>query len=76
MAFVGHGDGLALQPLFQLGVALGDGDVADGIPQGTFLTNDNADFLGTDDGGVDKVALENDVVVEVDGSPSRNLIFL
>jgi hypothetical protein len=46
---------------------LGDGDVADGIPQGTLLTDDNADFLGTGDGGVDKVALEHDVVGEVDG---------
>ena len=64
---VGHGDGLALQPLLELRIALGDGDVADGIPQGTLLTNDNADFLGTGDGGVDKVALEHDVVGEVDG---------
>ena len=64
---VGHGDGLVLQALLDLRIALGDGDVADGIPQGMFLTNDNADFLGTGDGGVDKVALEHDVVGEVDG---------
>ena len=73
---VGHRDGLALQPLLEFRIALGDGDMADGIPQGALLTDDNADFLGTCDCGVDKVALENDVVVEVDGSPSRNLIFL
>ena len=54
---VGHGDGFALQPLLELRIALGDGDMADGIPQGTFLTNDNADFLGTGDGCVDEVAL-------------------
>ena len=64
---VGHGDGLALQPLLELLITLSDGDMADGIPQGMFLTNDNADFLGTGDGGVDKVALEHDVVGEVDG---------
>ena len=64
---VGHGDGLALQPLLELRIALGDGDMADGIPQGAFLTDDNADFLGTGDGSVDKVALEHDVVGEVDG---------
>ena len=73
---VGHGDGLALQALLELRIALGDGDVAHGIPQGMFLTNDNADFLGMGDGGVDKVALENGIVGEVDESPSRNLIFL
>jgi len=64
---VGHGDGLALQPLLELRIAPGDGDMANGIPQGTFLTNDNADFLGTGDGGVDEVALEHYVVCEVDG---------
>ena len=64
---VGHGDGLALQPLLELRITLGDGDMADGIPQGTLLTDDNADFLGTGHGGVDKVALEHDVVGEVDG---------
>ena len=58
---------LALQPFLELRIALGDGDVADGIPQGTLLTDDNADFLGTGDGGVDEVALEHDVVCEVDG---------
>lgn len=67
MMRVGHGDGLALQPLLEFRIALGDGDVADGIPQGTLLTYDNADFLGTGHGGVDEVALEHDVVGEVDG---------
>ena len=67
MAFVGHGDGLTLQPLLELRIALCDGDMADGIPQGTLLTDDNAYFLGTGDGGVDKVALEHDVVGEVEG---------
>ena len=67
MLDVGHGDGLALQPLLELRITLGDGDVADGIPQGTLLTYDNADFLGTGHGGVDEVALEHDVVGEVDG---------
>ena len=67
MLDVGHGDGLALQPLLELRITLGDGDMADGIPQGAFLTDDNADFLGTGDGGVDEVALEHDVVGEVDG---------
>ena len=47
MMVVGHGDGFALQPLLELRIALGDGDMADGIPQGTLLPNDNADFLGT-----------------------------
>ena len=56
-----------MQPLLELCIALGDGDVADGIQQGTFLPDDNADFLGTGDGGVDKVALEHNVVGEVDG---------
>ena len=64
---VGHGDGLALQPLLELRIALGDGDMADGIPQGAFLTDDNADFLGTGHGGVDEVALEHYVVGEVEG---------
>ena len=64
---VGHVDGLASQSLLELRIALGDGDMADGIPQGTLLTDDNADFLGTGDGGVDKVVLEHDVVGEVDG---------
>ena len=64
---VGHGDGLALHPLLEFRIALGDGDLADGIPQGAPLTDDNADFLGTGDGGGDKVALEHDVVGEVDG---------
>ena len=64
---VGNRDGFALQPLLELRIALCDGDMADGIPQGTLLTNDNADFLGTGDGGVDEVALEHDVVGEVDG---------
>ena len=32
---VGHGDGLALQPLLELRITLGDGDMADGIPQGS-----------------------------------------
>ena len=73
---VGHGDGFALQPLLELRIAPGDGDMAGGIPQGALLPNDNADFLGTCHGGVDEVALENDVVGEVDGSPSRNQIFL
>ena len=67
MMGVGHGDGLALQPLLEFSIALGDGDMADGIPQGTLLTNDNADFFGTGDGGVDEVALEHDVGGEVDG---------
>ena len=67
MMGVGHGDGLDLQPLFELRIALGDGDMTNGIPQGAFLTDDNADFLGTGHGGVDKVALEHDVVGEVDG---------
>ena len=67
MMRVGHGDGLALQPLLEFRIALGDGDVADGIPQGTLLTDDNAYFLGTGHGGVDEVALEHDVVGEVDG---------
>ena len=56
-----------MQPLLEFRIALGDDDVDDDIPQGTFLTDDNADFLGTGDGGVDKVALEHDVVGEVDG---------
>ena len=64
---VGHVDGLSLQPLLELRIALGDGDMADGIPQGTLLTDDNADFLGAGDGRVDEVALEHDVVGEVDG---------
>lgn len=64
---VGHGDGLALQPLLELCIALGDGDMADGIPQGALLTDDNTDFLGTGDGCVDKVTLEHDVVGEMDG---------
>lgn len=67
MTVVGHGNGLALQPLLEFRITLGDGDMTDGIPQGAFLTNENADFLGTGDGGVDKVALEYDVVSEVDG---------
>jgi len=67
MMGVGHGDGLALQPLLEFRIALGDGDMADSIPQGTLLTDDNADFLGTGDGGVDEVALEHDIVGEVDG---------
>ena len=66
MMGVGHGDGLSLKPLLELRIALGDGDMADGIPQGALLTNDNADFLGTSDGSVDEVALEHDVVGEVD----------
>ena len=49
---VGHGDGLALQPLLELRIALDDGDMTNGIPQGALLTDDNADFLGTGDGGV------------------------
>ena len=49
---VGHGDGLVLQALLELRIALGDGDVADGIPQGIFLTNDNADFLVLPKNGV------------------------
>lgn len=53
MMGVGHVDGLSLQPLLELRITLGDGDMADGIPQGAFLTDDNADFLGTGDGGVD-----------------------
>lgn len=36
---------LALQPLLEFRIALGDGDMADGIPQGTFLTDDNAEIL-------------------------------
>ena len=64
---VGHGDGLALQPPLELRITLGDGDMADGITQGTFLPDDNADFLGAGDGCVDEVALEHDVVGEVDG---------
>ena len=65
---VGHGDDLVLQPLLEFRIALDDCDMADGIPQGTLLTNDNADFLGTGgDGRVDKVALEHGVVGEVDG---------
>lgn len=44
---VGHGDGLALQPFLELRITLSDGDMADGIPQGTLLTNDNADFKKT-----------------------------
>jgi hypothetical protein len=47
---VGHGNGLALQPLLEFRIALSDGDMADGIPQGAFLPNDNADFLGTGHG--------------------------
>lgn len=49
---VGHGDGLTLQPFLELRIALGDGDMTDSIPQGALLTDDNADFLGTGDGGV------------------------
>ena len=67
MMGVGHRNGFALQPLLEFRIALGDGDMVDGIPQGTLLTDDNADFLGTGDGGVDEVALEHDVVGEVDG---------
>ena len=67
MMVVGHVDGHALQPLLELRIALGDGDMTNGIPQGAFLTDDNADFLGTGDSGVDKVTLEHDVVGEVDG---------
>ena len=67
MMVVGHVEGFALQPLLELRISLGDGDVADGIPQGALLTDDNADFLGTGDGCVDEVALEHDVVGEVDG---------
>ena len=70
---VGHGDGLALQPLLELRIALGDGDVADGIPQGTLLTDDNADFLGTRDGCIDEVALEHDIVGEVDGNDNDGI---
>ena len=51
---VGHGDGLALQPLLELRIALGDGDMADGIPKGTTLADDDTDFLGTGDSSVDK----------------------
>ena len=58
MMDVGHGDGLALQPFLEFRIALGDGDMAEGIPQGALLTNDDADFLGTGDGGVDKITLE------------------
>lgn len=47
---VGHGDDLVLQPLLEFRIALDDCDMADGIPQGTLLTNDNADFLGTGGG--------------------------
>ena len=64
---VGHGDCLALQSFLEFRIALCDGDMADGIPQGTLLTDDNTDFLGTGDGGVDEVTLEHDVVGEVDG---------
>ena len=67
MMGVGHRDGFALQPILELRITLGDGDMADGIPHGALLTDDNADFLGTGDGGVDEVALEHDVVGEVDG---------
>ena len=48
--------------------------MVDGIPQGTLLTNDNADFLGTGDGSVDKVALEHDVVGEVDGDDDDGIV--
>ena len=58
---------LALQPFLELRIALGDGDMADGIPQGTSLTDDNADFLGTGDGGVDEVALQKKKINEEDG---------
>ena len=71
MMGVGHRDGFALQPILEFRIALGDGDMADGIPQGTFLTDDNADFLGTGHGGVDEVALEHDVVGEVYGDDAR-----
>ena len=67
MTGVGHSNGLALQPFLELCIALGDGNVADGIPQGAFLTDDNADFLGTGDGGVNEIALEHNIVGEVDG---------
>ena len=73
MMGVGHGDGLALQPLLEFRIALGDGDMADGIPQGTLLTDDNADFLGTRDGCIDEVALEHDIVGEVDGNDNDGI---
>ena len=60
-------DGLALQPLLEFRVTLGDGNMADGIPKGTTLADDDTDFLGTGDSSVDEIALEHDVVGEVNG---------
>ncbi len=34
---VGHGDGLALQPLLELLITLSDGDMADGMTMQIFL---------------------------------------
>jgi hypothetical protein len=67
MPCIAQRDGLALQPLLEFRVTLSNGDVADGIPQGTTLADDDTDFLGTGDSSVDKVALEHDVVGKVDG---------
>lgn len=57
-----HGYYLSLQPFFELAVPLRDRYVVDGIPQGTFSADDDEDFLGASDCGVDKVALEHYVV--------------
>lgn len=71
VALVGHGGDLALQTLLELGVAVGDGDVADGISKGALLTNNDADFLGAGNGSVAAVAatwssVDGAVVVDVD----------
>jgi hypothetical protein len=44
MMGVGHGDGLALQPFLELRITLSDGDMADGIPQGTLLQENYCTF--------------------------------
>lgn len=74
VALIGHGGDLVLQTLLELGVAVGDVDVVDGIPEGALLTDNNADFLGSGDGGVDEVALEHDVDGEVDGDDDYRIL--